>query len=178
MTRHDEKGIAVLNIKGCASRTKSLCRLVIVIAIALSGAVACSASKGVAGLSYQTLKDCAQRKDHERSIRACTIVINRPGVNDKALLAAYRTRAYGWVKAKKYDKAIADYNKAISIDGTDVQSLLGRGMAREYNGEKSKAITDYRKALTFKAKEGTDSLLQRLAQRRLETMSASAGKKK
>ena len=61
-------------------------------------------------------------------------------------LAHYR-RAQTWDNQKDYDKAIADYSKAIELDPQFVEAYNNRGIDREKQKDYEKAIADYSKAI-------------------------------
>ena len=65
---------------------------------------------------------------------------------------AYYNRGIAWSEKKQYDKAIADYNKALAVDPNNADFYLNRGNAHEKNGEYDKAIADYNKALAVDSK--------------------------
>jgi tetratricopeptide (TPR) repeat protein len=53
--------------------------------------------------------------------------------------------------AKRYDKAIEAFNKALKIDPKYVNAYWGRGVARAMSGRLDEAIVDYDKALELNA---------------------------
>ena len=50
-------------------------------------------------------------------------------------------------KKGQYDRAIADYDKAIKLNPRDANAYNNRGFAYGKKGQRDKAISDYRKAL-------------------------------
>ena len=50
-------------------------------------------------------------------------------------------------KKGDYDRAIADYNKALELDPKDATAYNNRGYAYRQKGDYDKAIADYDKAL-------------------------------
>ncbi|MFA9476195.1 MAG: tetratricopeptide repeat protein, partial [Filomicrobium sp.] len=46
-----------------------------------------------------------------------------------------------------FDRAIADYTKAIALDPKDANFYYNRGVAYEKKSDKDQAIADFRKAL-------------------------------
>jgi len=68
----------------------------------------------------------------------------KPSVNPAQALADSAIAAFG---RKEYDKAIADYTKAIRIDPKFASAYSNRGSAYGMKGEYDKAIADYTKAM-------------------------------
>lgn len=65
-----------------------------------------------------------------------------------ALPEAYVSRGNLWFLAESFDKAIADYDKALSLGlGRAHIAHYNRGMARERTGDRDAAIADYQQAL-------------------------------
>jgi tetratricopeptide (TPR) repeat protein len=65
----------------------------------------------------------------------------------------------------KYDEAIADYTKAISLDPNDATAYTNRGLAYESKGEVDRAIADYTKAI-----EINPGLCRRLQKSRMDVL--------
>lgn len=64
---------------------------------------------------------------------------------NKALAYSNRGNAYG--KKGEFDRAMADYAKAIELNPNFAKAHYGRGLAYEKTGDRVKAIGDYRKVL-------------------------------
>ncbi len=60
--------------------------------------------------------------------------------------AVYRMRAYAWGEKGSHDKAIADLDKAISLDDKDAKSFYRRGWHLEAKGDLAKAKGDFAEA--------------------------------
>ncbi|MDE2027728.1 MAG: tetratricopeptide repeat protein [Candidatus Omnitrophica bacterium] len=59
----------------------------------------------------------------------------------------YNNRAYAYLKQGRLPEALADYNKAISLDKTDTDAYVGRGLVFDAQGDFDKAIADYNTAI-------------------------------
>ena len=56
---------------------------------------------------------------------------------------AYNERAVVHLRAKRYGAAVADYDRALALNGAAVYSLYGRGLARRGLGEGPEAEADF-----------------------------------
>lgn len=83
------------------------------------------------------------------SIGSCNAMIQETVKN---LAAAFYYRANAHQAKKDFDKAIADYTQAISIDPTDADYLNGRAEAYEAKKDLSRAMADYDKAIQINPK--------------------------
>ena len=59
---------------------------------------------------------------------------------------AYANRGNAFNNAKKYDRAIEDYNEALRLKPDFAQAFSDRGAAWYFKGEYQKAIADYDEA--------------------------------
>ncbi len=75
---------------------------------------------------------------------------------------AYYNRAAAHIELKDYQKAIADYTKAIEINPNDALAYYNRGLARVLLGNKQKAITDLHKAVSLFQKQGRKAEAQKI----------------
>ena len=64
--------------------------------------------------------------------------------------ADYNNQGVDWYNKGEYDKAIADYNKALSLDPNHASTYLNRGCVWDDKGEYDKAIADYSEAIRLK----------------------------
>lgn len=71
-------------------------------------------------------------------------------MEDSTMLYPYLERAMQRYEAGYYDGAVADFSKALEIDGTDAEIWLGRGLAREKLKDYDGAFSDYTKAIDLK----------------------------
>lgn len=60
----------------------------------------------------------------------------------KAIAEAYNNRGVAWHHKGDYEKAIADYNRALELHPRYAEALNNRGVARAYKGDYDKAIRD------------------------------------
>ena len=90
-----------------------------------------------------SFQDEIQKGDPRKGIELFTgLIENMP---DRVELYVLRASCYQQVK--EFDKALADYNKAIELDGKQPGFLVGRGTVYEEKGQLEQALADYSKAL-------------------------------
>lgn len=66
---------------------------------------------------------------------------------DAALAGSYYGRAVAHVRGKRYEEAIADYDKAIELQPNYAQAIEARAIAYVLKREFDKAILDYSRAI-------------------------------
>lgn len=117
-------------------------RLVIVAALVLAGPV-----PAVADL----FADCIQHKDLDRRIRGCSqlIGLRRGKEYSYAKAVAYKARGSAYHEKGQYDRAVADYTKAIQLNPIYANAYNGRAWAYLKLGEAKKALSDSNKALSL-----------------------------
>ena len=90
-----------------------------------------------------------------------------PSVKNKNthLADAYYYRGTVYVKKGQYDKAIEDYNKAITLDQNIAATYTGRGFAYFLSGNMGRAISDFQKACDMGDEGGCKALQMALKNR-------------
>jgi lipoprotein NlpI len=81
--------------------------------------------------------DCDQTADADRTINGCTALL--PGV--------YFNRGIAHAYKGEYDKAIADFNRAIALNPNSQSAYITRGGSYYAKGEVDNAIADYNRAI-------------------------------
>jgi tetratricopeptide (TPR) repeat protein len=94
--------------------------------------------------------DCSQKEDHDLRIRGCTQII-RQNRDPKLMADAYTNRGLAYRYKGEYDRAIADYNKAIASKPT-AQVYNHRGWAYYLKGDYDRAIADASLAISLDPK--------------------------
>jgi tetratricopeptide (TPR) repeat protein len=91
--------------------------------------------------------DCANASGQlDRSIAACTKIIERSGETSANVATAYMNRGVAHGGKGEYDQEISDENKAVELKPDDGGAFYGRGFAYEAKGDFAKALADFRAA--------------------------------
>jgi tetratricopeptide (TPR) repeat protein len=98
------------------------------------------------------VRACEEKKGEE-AIAACTRAIET-SPNKKNIAAVYFNRAVEWAARKDYDKAIADYTEAITINPQYREAFNNRGNAHRNKRDYDLAIADYEAAIRINPKRG------------------------
>lgn len=104
-------------------------------------------SRAPTGASADARKACESYGNADLTIDGCTQLIAK---NVENLPDIYTKRGNGYRMKKDYDRAIADYDKAIEIDPSYSLAYSLRGLAYAGKGEHDRAIADYDKALLMR----------------------------
>jgi tetratricopeptide (TPR) repeat protein len=118
----------------------------------LASAKAEELKKQQAGSSRPTAeirKDCAQDKDHNLAIPACTELIRRNSKDANA----YYNRGVSHRQRDEEDQALADYTKAIETDPKYQEAYVNRGVILSDRNEYDKAISDFTKGIELNPKD-------------------------
>ncbi len=91
-------------------------------------------SSGVANL---------KQRNYEKAINDFTIVLEK-GKTKEGLKMSYIYRGFAKDGLGKFNEAIADFNKAIEIDPTDLATYIDRANSKSYLKDFDGAISDYK----------------------------------
>jgi eukaryotic-like serine/threonine-protein kinase len=97
--------------------------------------------------AVDSFQDATQRGDPRKGIELFTGLIK--DMPDRIEL--YLLRATCYQQVKEYNKALADYNKAIELDASQPGFFVGRGKVYEEKGQFEQALADFSKALELDA---------------------------
>jgi tetratricopeptide (TPR) repeat protein len=104
----------------------------------------------------EDIKQCAPPSGSlDRVIRSCTAIIqshqfdNRPDV----LHVGYVFRAAAFGSYQQFDLAIADFDKAVALQPTNVDTRYNRAVALERKGEFDQALVDLAKVIEARPKD-------------------------
>ena len=76
-----------------------------------------------------------------------TYLINDGNLDKSSLAVALKERGEDHRLAKRYDEAVADYNRAVEIDPYSVLAIVGRGVTYRLMGRYDEALADYNGAI-------------------------------
>jgi tetratricopeptide (TPR) repeat protein len=93
--------------------------------------------------------DCLNDKDRELQIKACSTIIQRDA---KDAMAHYK-RGVAYQFTGDFDRAIADYNKAIELRPRSARAYESRGSAYASKGVYTNAVADVTKASELAARK-------------------------
>lgn len=97
---------------------------------------------------------CTAEGDAKSNIEDCTKVIMRGDHESTAELAVlYNDRGVNFMELEQYERALADFDKAISMAPEVSAFYMNRGYLHKERGNREAAERDYRKALELAANE-------------------------
>ena len=97
--------------------------------------------------SQRDFADCSQQNDADRSIDACTRLLQGQRLATRDRAVAYTNRGLAFAARKDFDRAIADQSEAIRIDPGYENAWNNRGLAWFGKGDLDHAIADYAAAI-------------------------------
>lgn len=115
---------------------------------ARTAASAAATTPAASSAVEQAARDCAQNKDSALRVKACsTWIAANPNAEPKSLSLAYRYRGLGNAGLGNNRPALADYDKAIALDATNIDAYYFRGQMNSYLDRYREAEKDFRKSL-------------------------------
>jgi tetratricopeptide (TPR) repeat protein len=90
-----------------------------------------------------TAQDCSKAKDPDLKIKACTTIIDGSG----NLAWPYYSRGNAHRAKNDYERAIADYTKAVELNPKDHNVYRGRALAYFNSGKAVEGLQDAEKSL-------------------------------
>lgn len=101
---------------------------------------------GMVAMATEDVHEC-DSPDSERRIKACTELIETPGVSLPRLVTAYAARALAHSLGGRYETAIRDYDKAIELFPDFAVALNNRAWAYFKWGRAQSAMPDVQRSL-------------------------------
>lgn len=101
----------------------------------------------VAHAAQQPSADACASGDPQARVGACTLLLNRTGLDPASKLTAYMNRARAEDALDQVDAALKDYASALAIDPTNAMALRSRAVTLHSHGRSAEAITDLTRAL-------------------------------
>ncbi len=99
-------------------------------------------------------KQC-KSDDPERSVKACSALIQSGQEKGINLAKAFCGRGLAYARKGEYDHAIQDYDEALRINPTYVAAFSNRGIAYAHKGDYDRGIQDLDQALRLKPNDAS-----------------------
>src|SRR5262249_905283 len=96
--------------------------------------------------------DACKGDDPDRSIAACTRIIQGRGETAKDSAIAHHERGLSYKSKGNFDRAIADFSEAIRLDPNYAEVYNLRGVTYGNKGDLDRAIADYSEAIRLDPK--------------------------
>lgn len=93
-------------------------------------------------------------EDLDRRIAACTTIIEQKSGTETMLSNAYSSRALAYSQKRLYDRAVADYDRALAITPNAPSALNNRAWAYYKWGRPNMGRDDVEKSLTLDPRSG------------------------
>ena len=90
---------------------------------------------------------CTGARNPDEVIAACTSIISTGSVADPILAQVYKSRALAWHNKGQFDRAISDYDQAVTLASADTDAINNRGKAWQAKGNLDRAIADFSDAI-------------------------------
>lgn len=91
--------------------------------------------------------DCSQEQDRDREIRGCSEIIGKERATQEELAKAYSNRGAAYGIMGDYDRAIADFTRAIGLSPEDADTYNNRGNVYSIMGDYDRAVADFTEAI-------------------------------
>ncbi len=131
----------------CCRRDKLLFKKTVIRGMALAILLAAQA----APVGAEIVDECIQQANPGRAIAACTKLLKDKTQSRAQLSALYQLRGVAHDNNGKFNRAIADYNRAIRLKPDD-EGHYNRGEAYFKQQQYKKAIKDFTRAIRFNRK--------------------------
>jgi tetratricopeptide (TPR) repeat protein len=126
----------------------SHCRAYLRIAIALvAGVLSVNGGMLYAENYDEFFRKCYDNSNADQAIVACSVVITKQLVEQDDLAAALKNRGNAYDDKGQYDRALEDYNQALTIKPDDAATFNSRGTTHSAMGHYDLAIRDYDQAI-------------------------------
>jgi len=116
------------------------------------------------GFSQRDWDEC-QARDPDRRIAGCSGIVDDRGATSKSRTVAFTNRGLAYRAKGDLDRAIADYNEAIGLDGKYEPAYYSRGEAYRAKGDIDRAIFDYTEAIRLDANDADPLIARGIAYR-------------
>jgi tetratricopeptide (TPR) repeat protein len=128
-------------------------KILFMVVLSLSLTVCLTSPTWAGGLGdFNAGEDAFYAGNYDEAIRLYTRAIASGELSQEQLSEVYELRGFTWDDKGDYDKAIADYTKAIEIDPKNSYAYINRGVDWYDKGDYDRAIADYTRAIEIDPK--------------------------
>lgn len=114
----------------------------------LSGALSAAAVEAPRAQGYEALyRKCYEEAASEQVIISCTAVISRGLVDQNDLATAYKNRGDAYDDTGQYERALEDYDRAVTINPLDAEAFNSRGTTYIALERYELAVEDFDRAI-------------------------------
>ena len=114
-------------------------------------------SAPAAAQGLEDAKKCASGSiDRDLRIQHCTRAIQSGGLSREDLAITYNNRGFAYNNKGQYDRAIQDYDQALSLDPNFALAYRNRGAVYSREGQHGRAIGDYTQAVRLDTNDARD----------------------
>ena len=114
-----------------------------------------------------TVEDCNQVRDPDRQLRGCTAYIRSRPEQPANLATAYLNRANIYARRAQYEKAFADYRRALELDSGNPLIAYNLGNAHLDAGQPALAAEAFTRAINLDAEFALAFFNRGIARKRL-----------
>jgi len=103
-------------------------------------------------------RTCIRSESPEDQLAACSRLIASGWLKERSLAMVYNNRGVAWWRLDRFDEALEDYERALSIDPDDPETHVNKGNAHAFRNEYYAALASYGQAAVI---EPTHPLVHR-----------------